>query len=111
MPFKFSRCICLQSPDANEAMKFYHTVMGLPAVARTDGQRELTASENRMFFDSGELRGPIMEFLVPDIEKAREELIAAGCTVVRWEGKGGCCYVQDPFGFWFNLWEEPEAFV
>lgn len=111
MPFKFSRCICLQTPDAEKAMRFYHEVMGLPSVLRTDNQRELTASHNRLFFDNGEPRGPILEFMVPDLDKAKEELLAAGCKVMRWEGKGGCCYIQDPFGFWFNLWEDPQEFT
>jgi hypothetical protein len=47
-----------------------------------------------------------MEFLVPDVEVAKEELLQLGCEVVRWEGAGGPCYLRDPFGFMFNLYEE-----
>lgn len=110
MSFKFSRCICLQSPDAEKALAFYRDVLKLPQVNATDEMPELKAENNRLFFDAGELRGPILEFIVPDLEKAKAELLAAGCTVIRWDGKGGCCYLQDPFGFWFNLWEDPEEF-
>ena len=45
---------------------------------------------------------------VPD--NVVQELLEAGCQLIRWEGKGGCCYMQDPFGFMFNLFEEPGAF-
>ena len=55
--------------------------------------------------------GPIMEFLVPDAEAAKEELLKAGCKIVQWEGKGRNCYMRDPFGFVLNLYEEPEAFL
>ena len=85
--------------------------MGLRQVNAADEMPELTAEHNRLFFDAGEFRGPIFEFIVPDLEAARAELVTAGCSVIRWEGKGGCCYLQDPFGFWFNLWEDPEEFA
>jgi len=26
--------------------------------------------------------------------------------VVKWEGKGNDCYMRDPFGLVFNLWEK-----
>ena len=44
--------------------------------------------------------------IVDDLEKARETLEANGCKVLRWRGKGQDCYVRDPFGVIFNLWEE-----
>jgi len=42
---------------------------------------------------------------VADLDKARNELMEKGCMVVTWEGKGNPCYMRDPFGFVFNLWE------
>ncbi|MBI2845393.1 MAG: hypothetical protein HYX86_02480 [Chloroflexi bacterium] len=53
--------------------------------------------------------GPVFEFIVADLEEAKGELLAAGCQVVRWEGKGRPCYMRDPFGFTFNLYEEQET--
>ena len=47
-----------------------------------------------------------MELFVDDLEAAREVLIANGYKVLRWKGKGQDCYVQDPFGVRFNIWEE-----
>jgi catechol 2,3-dioxygenase-like lactoylglutathione lyase family enzyme len=111
MPYKFSRCICLQTPDYEKAIEFYHKTMGLDLTGEIEQSAELKAEQNRLFIDSAKLPlGPILEFLVPDVEAARDELLGAGCEVVSWEGKGGCCYMRDPFGFIFNLYQEPEAF-
>ncbi len=110
VPYRFSRCIALQVPDQEGALGFYRDVMGLEERGRDGGSVELRAGENRLFIDKGPPMGPIMEFLVPDLHAAREELLGAGCETVLWEGKGGCCYVRDPFGFVFNLFEDPGAF-
>lgn len=110
MSFKFSRCVCLQTPDMDKAVEFYSKILGLKIVHREEGTVEMKAEPFKIFLDKGEFLGPIMEFLVPDVENARKELLEAGCQIVRWEGKGGCCYVRDPFGFVFNVYEEPDAF-
>lgn len=110
MPFKLSRYLCLQLPDISQALEFYNKVMGLEIVYQGPTSIELHGGQTRLFLDKGEHLGPVFEFLVPDLEKAREELLEKGCEVVRWEGKGNCCYMRDPFGFVFNLFEEPESF-
>ncbi len=110
MPFKFSRCICLQTPKAKQAVEFYEKVLGLPVVTRTGDGVEFKAGEFRLFIQEKEYLGPVLEFIVPDLEKAKKELLDAGCQVVRWNGKGNDCFIRDPFGFVFNLWEEPEEF-
>ena len=56
-----------------------------------------------------EVSGPVMELFVDDLEKAREVLVANGCKVLRWRGKGQDCYIQDPFGVIFNIWEEKSS--
>jgi hypothetical protein len=38
-------------------------------------------------------------------EPPRDEMVAKGCQVVVWEGKGRSCYLRDPFGFVNNLQE------
>ena len=111
MPFKFSRCLCLQTPGADKAAEFYEKVMGLPIVARTDNTVEFKSGEIRLFVQEKEQLGPIMEFVVPDLEKAKTELLKHGCQVVRWMGKGNDSFIRDPFGFVFNLWEEPSEFA
>jgi hypothetical protein len=48
-----------------------------------------------------------MELLVDDLEDARDELVANGCEILRWRGRGQDCYIKDPFGVIFNLWKIP----
>jgi catechol 2,3-dioxygenase-like lactoylglutathione lyase family enzyme len=110
MPFKFSKCIAFQTPDYERAIEFYQNVLGFAIVERHDCYVEVEAEQNRLFLAKSDRVGKVHELIVPDLEAARDELVANGCEVVRWEGKGKNCYIRDPFGFMFNLWEEPEAF-
>jgi len=110
MPFKFSRCILLQTPKLEELVEFYNKVFGLQVADTSTHSIELATGSPRLFLDREPASGIVMEFLVPDLEKAKEEVLAAGCTILTWEGKGKPCYIRDPFGFTFNLYEEPEAF-
>lgn len=111
MPFTFSRNFAFQTTNVEKLVHFYHDVMGLP-IAGTGTPPELIVGENHIFVDQSDKSGEVIfEFIVPDLELARKELETAGCTVLIWEGKGGRCFVKDPFGFVFNLWEEPDAFA
>lgn len=105
MQYKPSRCICIETPRQDEALEFYQNVLGLHVVQQDGTAVELDSEPMRLFVDKSEQPQVVLEFMVPDAEAAREELVAAGCTVVKWEGKGKCCYVRDPFGLVFNLWE------
>ncbi len=84
--------------------------MGLPIVERTGDTVEFKSGEIRLFVQEKEQLGPIMEFIVPDLEKAKAELGEQGCQILRWQGKGNDCFIRDPFGFVFNLWEDPMEF-
>jgi catechol 2,3-dioxygenase-like lactoylglutathione lyase family enzyme len=110
MPYKFSRCIAFQTPDCDRAVEFYQRVLGFAVVAEHKDYVEVSAEQNRLFLAKATGSGPVHELIVPDLEAARKELVANGCEVVRWEGRGKDCYIRDPFGFVFNLWEEREAF-
>ena len=90
------------------ALSFYRDVLGLEVVVDGDEGAELKAGCNRLFIDSGSQMGPILEIIVSDLDTARDMLVSKGCRVVVWEGKGARCYMRDPFGFLFNLYEEPK---
>lgn len=106
MKFKLSRCICLQHPARDKIIDYYRDVLGQNIKFDSDNLAEIDGSPIRMFIDQGEPRELILEFEVEDLEAAREHLVAAGCRVIRWEGKGKPCYIRDPFGTLFNLWEK-----
>jgi catechol 2,3-dioxygenase-like lactoylglutathione lyase family enzyme len=91
-------------------VSFYRDIMGLQIAHEHPESAEIIAGPVRLFLDQRPNTNVIFEFLVPDLETAKKELVEHGCEVVRWEGKGGCCYLRDPFGMLFNLYEEPRAF-
>ncbi len=102
MPYKMSGNLLLAHPEAKEMARFYREAFGMEVYEETGDLVLYVADEAEPGF--------VYEYLVPDIEAAREELVAKGCEVVVWEGKGKPCYMRDPFGFVFNLWEAPEEF-
>ena len=108
--YKYSRCVNFQVPDRDKAVRLYHDLMGLNIVSTDERFVELDASPIRMFVEQGPFLAPIMEIIVNSLEAARDELVKHGCTVVRWEGAGKPCYLRDPFGVHFNLWEDPKEF-
>ena len=57
MPFKFSRCICIQHPDHEDASRFYRDLFGFEVIGTTDECIELDAKKFRMFLD---------KFIAPD---------------------------------------------
>jgi catechol 2,3-dioxygenase-like lactoylglutathione lyase family enzyme len=108
MPYKVSRCIAFQIPNRQKAIDFYTEVLGLKLKNEQGDMPEIDTGHIRLFLDEGEPMPPIMELIVPNIEAARQELMENGCEVIRWEGKGKPCYIKDPFGFLFNVYEEPD---
>lgn len=107
MEFKFSNCVAFETSEWSKAVAFYHDVIGLKVVKQDENEVEMSAGPMRLFFfGHSEQPQVVFEFLVSDLEAARDLLLKHGCKVVCWEGKGGCCYIRDPFGFLFNLHEE-----
>lgn len=111
MRYKFSRCFAMEHPRNKELIDFYSKIIGLTPVDSGAEYAEFDTAPVRLFADEGPEQAFIFELIVPDLEKAREDLVSHGCEVVRWEGKGKTCYIRDPFGFLFNIWEDPEAFA
>ncbi|MEX0742470.1 MAG: VOC family protein [Phycisphaeraceae bacterium] len=101
--------VAVPTDRPNEARAFYKDVLGFPIRHLEPTSTEFNASPLALFVDTEgdeKLTGPVLELLVDDVEAAREHLLKHGCTVVRWEGLGGDCYMRDPFGLTFNLWQE-----
>ena len=106
MKFKMSPNIAVRTDRYQEALDFYQDVFGFENRSLDPALGDFNAPPLRMFvIEDNELNGLIHELLVEDLELAREELIKQGCEVVRWHGKGQDCYIRDPFGVIFNLWE------
>ena len=107
MEFKMSPNIAVRTDQFSEAVRFYTEVIGFENRSQDPELADLDASPLNIFIiEDDEVRGPVMELFVDDLEAARQELVANGCKVLRWRGKGQDCYIQDPFGVIYNIWEE-----
>jgi catechol 2,3-dioxygenase-like lactoylglutathione lyase family enzyme len=105
MSYRMSKNINLKTPNLEEAVQFYREVLGLRIAEMGKDWARFDTGDITLFITEGRTLGPVTEFIVADLHKARKELLEKGCTVVTWEGKGKPCYMRDPFGFVFNLWE------
>ena len=57
----------------------------------------------RLYVEAGQTHDPVFEYLVPDVQHARQTLLAAGCVVVEEDASLPRCYMRDPYGMTFNL--------
>jgi catechol 2,3-dioxygenase-like lactoylglutathione lyase family enzyme len=107
MTFRMSPNVAVRTQGFTEAVDFYTKVLGFTKRSEDAELADLDAKPLNLFvIPDDEFRGPVMELFVDDLEKAREVLVANGCEILRWRGKGQDCYVKDPFGVIFNIWEE-----
>lgn len=107
MRYKVSKNIGFQVRNVEEAQSFYENVLGLSQPEHSDVKEvEFRTDHNNIFLINGEENlGPVMELIVEDLDQAKKHLVENGFTIVRWEGKGKDCYVKDPYGMIFNVWE------
>jgi catechol 2,3-dioxygenase-like lactoylglutathione lyase family enzyme len=108
MEFRMSPNVAVRTQKQfEEAVEFYSNVLGFPNRSKKPELADLDASPIRLFVEEDdEIRGPVMELFVDDLDAARRTLEAHGCKVLRWRGKGQDCYVQDPFGVIYNIWQD-----
>jgi predicted enzyme related to lactoylglutathione lyase len=101
--FKASRDIIIRTEKWSEALKFYESVLGLPITERSETIVGFETGAFCLCVERGKEHGPVFDFLVPDIQKAKRQLVAAGCTVIEENPKIPRCYIKDPYGMVFNV--------
>jgi predicted enzyme related to lactoylglutathione lyase len=101
--FKASRDIIVRTENWPEALKFYGSVLGLPITEKGETIVGFETGSFCLYVEQGKEHGSVFEFLVPDIEAAERQLIAAGCTVTEENPKIPRCYIRDPYGMIFNV--------
>jgi predicted enzyme related to lactoylglutathione lyase len=107
MKFRMSPNVAVRTQQFDDAVEFYTNVLGFQDRSDEPQLADLDASPLNLFvIEDPEFRGPVMELFVEDLEEARKTLVENGCKILRWRGKGQDCYVQDPYGVIFNIWEE-----
>jgi len=104
MQFTLSPNIAIELPQSVEAATMYANLLGIEP-KQVDHSIELQQSGRYLYFDEHEGLRIVMELFVNDLEAARAELLSLGWTVTEWQGKGGRCYMKDPYGLYFNLWQ------
>ncbi len=105
MKYTLSHCLCIETPHSTEAARFYQDVFGMEFSTQDGDSIELRSGERLLSIDRSQTHKTIFEFYVDDLEAARKDLEEKGCQVVRWEGIGKPCYMSDPFGNIFNLYQ------
>jgi hypothetical protein len=105
MEFTLSPNIAIELPQFHEAAAMYASMLGVEAKQIDDHSIEIKQAGRFLYFDQHESLRIVMEFFVTDLEAARDELLGNGWTVEEWQGRGGRCYMKDPNGLYFNLWE------
>lgn len=94
MKFKMSPNIAVRTKKFPEAVEFYTTVFGFEDRSTDPELADLDADPINLFvLEDDEISSPVMELFVDDLDKAREILVANGCKVLRWRGKGQDCYI------------------
>ena len=93
--------------DLKEAEDYYSALFGFELISREN--KKISYKDGDQFFyiiKSNNESGAIIEFEVDDIEKVKLLLQKDGCKILKWDGKGGDCFVKDKYGMIFNLWEK-----
>jgi predicted enzyme related to lactoylglutathione lyase len=101
--FRSSRDVIIRALALAEAAKFYGSVLGLPAMRHSEKLWGFETGAFCLYVEEGEMHGPVFEFLVADVEEAKQRLVAAGCVVVEENASIPRCYIRDPYGVVFNI--------
>jgi len=110
MKIKMSPNIAVRTQKQfDQAVDFYSNVLGFKNRSSDPNLADFDANPINLFvLEDDEFRGPVMELFVDDLDEARKHLEANGCKILRWRGKKQDCYIEDPFGVRFNVWEIKE---
>ena len=107
MKFSMSPNVAVRTPQISAATEFYTRVLGLQNRSSDPEFADLDAQPLNMFvIPDEEVKGIVLELIVEDLEEAKRYLVRQGCEVIRWRGKGQDCYIRDPFGVTYNIWEK-----
>jgi hypothetical protein len=97
--------VIFRAPDLAGVRAYYSGKLGLPVVLDTDSMIGFDSGALNFYFERGEPHGPVFEFSVEDVARAKGELISAGCELVEENPAVPRVYLRDPFGLVFNITE------
>jgi catechol 2,3-dioxygenase-like lactoylglutathione lyase family enzyme len=102
-PLRSSRDIIIRTGNWAAAVSFYASTMGFAEVYRAENMVGFETGAFRLYVEKGQAHGPVFEYLVPDVQAAKQKLLEAGCTVVEEDASLPRCYMRDPYGVTFNI--------
>ena len=106
---KSSRDVLIQTNQMDAAANFYEKVLEFKVIERSKQLVGFETGSFRLFIDKGEPYGPVFEFFVPHLKKAKKLLVENGCRVELEDPLVPRCYIRDPFGLTFNIAEKSDA--
>jgi catechol 2,3-dioxygenase-like lactoylglutathione lyase family enzyme len=98
-----SRDIIIRTNHWAAATAFYESTLGFELVYRGENMVGFETGSFRLYLEKGPEHGPVFDFLVPDVQAAKEKLLASGCTLIEEDASVPRCYIRDPYGMTFNL--------
>jgi predicted enzyme related to lactoylglutathione lyase len=104
--FKLSPNVAVQTQDITSAREFYSNILKFSIKNDTGTEVEFKSGDSCFYVMESKKNNTVLEFFVNDLETAKNHLLENGCKIIKWKGKGKDCYMEDPFGVVFNLWEE-----
>jgi predicted enzyme related to lactoylglutathione lyase len=107
--FQSSRDVIIQTDNWAKAIEFYETTMGFTVSHRNSNLTGFETGAFCLYLEKGNRSGPVFDFLVPDMQEAKRQLLAAGCTVVEENPAIPRCYIRDPFGLVFNVEQKSDS--
>jgi len=107
LPFEATRDVIIRTDAFADARTFYQSILGLPIVHQSHNLVGFDAGGFRLYVEQGTYHGPVFEFLVPNVEAAKQWLLEAGCILQEENPSIPRCYLRDPFGLVFNVRRAP----
>src|SRR5438552_7362639 len=101
--FQSLRDVIIQTDNWAKAIEFYETTMGFTVSHRSSNLMGFETGAFCLYVEKGNRPGPVFDFLVPDIQEAKRQLVAAGCTIIEENPAVPRCYIKDPYGVVFNI--------
>jgi catechol 2,3-dioxygenase-like lactoylglutathione lyase family enzyme len=95
--------VIFRARDLAEVKAHYAGTLGLPIVLDTESMVGFETGALTFYFERGEPDGAVFEFTVDDVQHAKADLIADGCTLVEENPAVPRVYLRDPFGVVFNI--------
>jgi 2-hydroxychromene-2-carboxylate isomerase/catechol 2,3-dioxygenase-like lactoylglutathione lyase family enzyme len=106
-PYTSTRDIIVRTDRLEEAARFYEKTLGFRPTMQKPHMLGFETGAFQLFVEKGSSRkaphGPVFDLRTRDATAAKEALLAAGCRVVEEDPSVPRCYLEDPFGFVFNL--------